>query len=146
MQQQFIDEFTNQGMKPKSVIIWDKQNHSMGDLHRAWGNKYESIIWWCNNGFTFPNKRPQDIISVAKVPANKLIHPNEKPVQLLISLIEKTTHENDIVLDCFMGSGSTGVACLNTNRNFVGIELDENYFNIAKNRIENYKGEKQNSI
>ena len=51
-------------------------------------------------------------------------------------LIENYTNENDIILDCFMGSGSTGVACMNTNRKFIGIELDENYFNIAKQRIE----------
>ena len=52
-------------------------------------------------------------------------------------LIKTYTNENDLVLDFTMGSGSTGVACLNTNRRFVGIELDEKYFNIAKNRIEN---------
>lgn len=127
-------------MKPKSVIIWDKQNHSMGDLHRAWGNKYESIIWWCNNEFSFPNKRPQDIISIPRVSPNKLIHPNEKPVDLLSILIEKTTRPNTTILDCFMGSGSTGIACLNTERNFIGMELDEKYFNIAKERIENIKG------
>lgn len=50
-------------------------------------------------------------------------------------LIENSSKENDIVLDPFMGSGSTGVACVNTNRNFIGVELDENYFNIAKERI-----------
>ena len=51
-------------------------------------------------------------------------------------LIENYTNENDIILDCFMGSGSTGVACMNTGRKFIGIELDKNYFNIAKQRIE----------
>ena len=50
-----------------------------------------------------------------------------------------SSNEGDIVLDCFMGSGSTGVACLNTNRRFIGIELNEKYFNIAKNRLENIK-------
>ena len=51
-------------------------------------------------------------------------------------LINEYTKEDDIILDCFMGSGSTGVACMNTNRKFIGIELDNNYFNIAKQRIE----------
>lgn len=64
------------------------------------------------------------------------MHPTQKPVALLEYLIKTYTNENDIVLDNCMGSGSTGVACLNTNRNFIGIELDENYFNIAKERIE----------
>ena len=64
------------------------------------------------------------------------IHPTEKPVELLEWLIKTYTNENEIVLDNCMGSGSTGVACINTNRRFIGIELDENYFNIAKERIE----------
>lgn len=64
-------------------------------------------------------------------------HPTQKPVALLEYLIKTYTDENDTVLDNCMGSGSTGVACINTNRNFIGIELDKNYFNIAKERIEN---------
>lgn len=63
-------------------------------------------------------------------------HPTQKPVALLEYLIKTYTNENETVLDNCMGSGSTGIACVNTNRNFIGIELDENYFNIAKDRIE----------
>ena len=63
-------------------------------------------------------------------------HPTQKPVALLQYLIKTYTKENDTVLDFTMGSGSTGVACKNTNRDFIGIELDQNYFNIAKERIE----------
>ena len=70
------------------------------------------------------------------MPPLKLVHPNEKPVQLLEFLIQKTTLKNATVLDCFMGSGSTGVACVNTNRNFIGMELDERYYKIAENRID----------
>lgn len=65
------------------------------------------------------------------------VHPTEKNIDLLKELIELHTFENDTVLDCFMGSGTTGAACKELNRNFIGIELDENYFNIAKQRIEN---------
>lgn len=64
-------------------------------------------------------------------------YPIQKPVELLKYLIKTYTKEGDMVLDNCMGSGSTGVACKNLNRNFIGIELDENYFNIAKQRIEN---------
>ena len=64
------------------------------------------------------------------------IHPTQKPVELLEYLIKTYTNEGMVVLDNCMGSGSTGVACLNTNRRFIGIELDESYFNIAKKRIE----------
>lgn len=66
---------------------------------------------------------------------NKL-HPTQKSLEILEHLINLHTFENDTVLDCFMGSGTTGVACVNANRNFIGIELDEKYFNIAKERIE----------
>ena len=63
------------------------------------------------------------------------LHPTQKPVDLLEYLIKTYTNENDIVLDNCMGSGSTGVACKNTNRLFIGIELDNTYFNLAKDRI-----------
>lgn len=65
------------------------------------------------------------------------LHPTQKPVNLLEYLIRTYTNPGDTVLDNCMGSGSTGVACINTDRNFIGIELDENYFNIARYRIEN---------
>ena len=64
------------------------------------------------------------------------LHPTQKPVALLEYLIKTYTLEGETVLDFTMGSGSTGVACLNTNRDFIGIELDEGYFNIVQNRIE----------
>ena len=63
------------------------------------------------------------------------LHPTQKPVALLEYLIKTYTNEGDVVLDNCMGSGSTGVACVNTNRDFMGIELDKDYFNIAKQRI-----------
>ena len=62
-------------------------------------------------------------------------HPTQKPVALLDYLIKTYTNENEVVLDFTMGSGSTGVACINTNRKFIGIELDDKYFEIAENRI-----------
>ena len=69
------------------------------------------------------------------------LHPTQKPINLMKYLIEVSSNENDIVLDPFMGSGSTGVACLNTNRNFIGIEINAKFYETAKNRIENTKVE-----
>ena len=63
-------------------------------------------------------------------------HPTEKPVELLKVLIENSSNEGDIVMDCFMGSGSTGVACIETNRKFLGIEIDKKYYDIAVRRIQ----------
>ena len=70
------------------------------------------------------------------------LHPTQKPVLLLEDLIKTFSNENDLVVDLTMGSCSTGIACMNTNRNFIGIELDENYFNISKNRVEEKRKEK----
>ena len=69
----------------------------------------------------------------------KMLHPTQKPVPLLEYLIKTYTNEGETVLDNCMGSGSTGVACVNTNRNFIGIELDEKYFKIAERRIKDAK-------
>lgn len=86
---------------------------------------------------------PVDILKFNDLPGNarERVHPTQKPVDLLEYLIKTYTQENEIVLDFTMGSGSTGVACKNTNRQFIGIEKDDKYFEVAKNRIENHKTE-----
>ena len=68
-----------------------------------------------------------------------MLHPTQKPVPLLEYLIKTYTNEGETVLDNCMGSGSTGVACVNTSRDFIGIELDEKYFKIAEGRIKDAK-------
>lgn len=78
---------------------------------------------------------PIDILEFNRVKLGGTVHPTQKPVELLEYLIKTYTNEGDTVLDFTMGSGSTGVACRNLNRKFIGIEMDENYFNIAKERI-----------
>ncbi len=84
----------------------------------------------------YTERHPKNIIKVNNVnSAHGIVHPTQKPVALMEYLIKTYTNENETVLDFTMGSGSTGVAAKNLNRNFIGIELDENYFNIAKERI-----------
>jgi DNA modification methylase len=80
---------------------------------------------------------PKDILHFSNGSQVNRLHPTQKPVALLEYLIKTYTLEGETVLDFTMGSGSTGVACKNLNRNFIGIERDEKYFEIAKNRIEN---------
>lgn len=93
--------------------------------------KWQRQITTINNGTRYPR-------DVQKFTHDKdKYHPTQKPVALLEYLIRTYTEEGDTVLDNVMGSGSTGVAAVNTGRNFIGIELDENYFNIAKERIMN---------
>ena len=123
----------------KNILIWDKGGNGMGDLKTNFGNINEFILF----GVKQINKLKQKPLN-GKRECNMLkfsrsgnkFHPTEKPLDLMEYLINKTTKENDWVLDMFMGSGATGVACKNTNRNFIGIELDKNYYEIAKKRID----------
>jgi site-specific DNA-methyltransferase (adenine-specific) len=89
----------------------------------------------------YTEKNPTSIIQYKVVPPKERLHPTQKPIALLEYLIKTYINENEIVLDNCIGSGSTGVACINTNRNFIGIEKDDKYFEIAKDRIE--KGERK---
>ena len=86
---------------------------------------------------------PRAIIKVSNRKEKK-VHPTQKPVELLQYLIETYSNEGDLVMDNTMGSGSTAIACMNTNRNFIGIELDDSYFAIAKKRVEEKRKEKEN--
>ena len=83
---------------------------------------------------TYTHKNPTTLIQFDKIRKDS-VHPTQKPVALVEYLIKTYTNEGETVLDFTMGSGTTGVACQNLNRNFIGIELDETYFNIAKERI-----------
>lgn len=85
---------------------------------------------------------PKDILNFKSVSSKERCHPNQKPLELLEYLIKTYTDEEMTVLDNCMGSGSTGVACVNTNRNFIGMELDDKYFEIAKERINKTKERK----
>lgn len=125
--------------KIKNILIWEKNNTSMGDLKGSYAPKYEMIIFAHKgrrelNGFRYPD------ILTAKKTGNKL-HPTQKPVELLKIFVNSSSSTGETVLDPFMGSGSTGVACVNTERNFIGIELDSVYFKTAKERIEKAKKE-----
>lgn len=83
--------------------------------------------------------QPSDVLEFNVVPnRNGKLHPTQKPVDLLEWLVKTYSNEGEIILDNCMGSGSTGEACIKTNRKFIGIELDDKYFEIAKNRLENY--------
>lgn len=89
---------------------------------------------------------PTDIISLSNANHTNRMHTTQKPVPLLEYLIRTYTNEGEIVLDNCMGSGSTGVACVNTNRNFIGMELDQQYFEIAKKRIEEAERSKEEAM
>ena len=119
--------------KIKNIIVWEKNNTSMGDLKGSYAPKYEMVIFAHKGRRILNGYRYADIIQ-SKRTGNKN-HPTEKPVELLEIFIKNSSNVSDTVFDGFMGSGSTGVACVNTGREFIGIELDKNYYDIANDRI-----------
>jgi site-specific DNA-methyltransferase (adenine-specific) len=107
----------------------DERARGNGSIN--YNNNTDKIFSTVNEGTRYPS----DYIEIKTVPNGKNIHPTQKPVDLLEYLIKTYTNEGDTVLDNCMGSGSTGVACINTNRKFIGMELDEKYFEVAKERL-----------
>lgn len=132
-----LNTFTANGFHFIKSLIWDKGNKIMGQYYMS---QFEYILFFRKGkGIKINNCGTSDILSVPnkklKDTNGKNLHDTEKPVNLMKILIENSSAENELVLDPFMGIGSTGVACVNTNRNFIGIELDQEYFEIAKERI-----------
>ena len=125
--------------KLKNIIVWNKNNHGTGDLKGAYAPKHEFILFGHKGRTLLREKRIPDIIDCSKVLSKKLTHPTEKPQELLEIFIKQSSDEGSIIFDGFMGTGSCGIAAKKLNRKFVGIELDEKYFNIAKDRLENIK-------
>ena len=105
--------------------------------HKQNCKKAEEYNDYCLASYDSTERYPTQILQFKTDRQKSALHPTQKPVALLEYLIKTYTNEGETVLDFTMGSGSTGVACVNTNRNFIGIELDEGYFQIAKQRIEN---------
>lgn len=132
------DYFVNKRKCNWNLLTWHKTNPIP-----ACGNKYitdtEFILFFREKGVkihgTYDTKKTYYVTPLNTKDKKLYNHPTCKPVEILQNLILNSSLENDIVLDSFMGSGSTGVACKNTNRKFIGIELDKNYFEIASERL-----------
>jgi site-specific DNA-methyltransferase (adenine-specific) len=115
-----------------NVLIWKKNNATPN----KWYMKNCEYIIFCSKGKAkFINNCGSKTVHEFNNPRNK-IHPTEKPLELMKLYVLNSSGKGDIILDPFMGSGTTGVAAKNLNRSFIGIELDETYFNIAKERID----------
>ena len=120
----------------KNILVWVKNNHGSGDLKGSYAPKHEFVLYAHKGRCLLRDGRRPDILEFPKVSGSKMVHPTEKPVDLCKRLILDASDVNATVLDPFMGSGTTGVACVNTGRKFIGIERDPQYFKIAKDRIE----------
>lgn len=122
----------------KNILIWDRVIIGMGDLN-SYGASYDIIYFCYNEKFKGLNGvRDRDILSHQRVSPNNLIHPTEKPIDLLEFLIKKSSNENDVVCDIFAGGGSTIMASINLNRKFIGCELKKEYYDICKGKLEEY--------
>lgn len=126
------------GFETKDMIRLEKSNPMPRNRDRRYITDYECAIWLVKSGakWTFNRQdskyeRPKFVGSIESG-----LHPTQKNLKLMEWLIKIHSNELYTVLDCFMGSGTTGLACKNLNRNFIGIEKDEKYFEIAKQRIE----------
>ena len=122
----------------KDMLRLEKTNPMPRNRDRRYVTDYECAIWftkkkakWCFNRQDTSYQRPKFVCSV-----DKGLHPTQKSLKLMQDLVMIHSNEGDVILDCFMGSGTTGVAAKNLNRDFIGIEMDEGYFKVAQERIE----------
>ena len=134
----FKSEFEKR-FKLKNIIVWNKNNHGSGDLKAAYAPKYELILYGHKGRSLFRGKRLPDVQDYKKVPGKEMLHPTEKPIDMLEVFIRNNSDPNCNILDPFMGSGTTAIAAINTNRNFIGFELDETYYNLSLQRIAEVK-------
>lgn len=125
------------GFTVKSQVVWNRMHHGMGDLKGAFAPMHDIIWYACKGRRVFVNGRPKSVIEAKRPsPSQDYGHPTCKPTALMETLIKNIDDgSGGVILDAFMGSGTTGVAAKSLNRKFIGIELDETYFNIAKERI-----------
>ena len=133
-QHEYISVFCNGKLNYYPIMekrdkVKKSKNYSNSKVCRLQSNDMKERI--------YTEKYPTSILTYSNASQKGRLHPTQKPTELLEYLIKTYTKEYEVVLDNCMGSGSTGVACKRLNRNFIGIELDKNYFDIAKERIEN---------
>lgn len=129
------------GFIVKDILRWIKDNPMPRNRDRRYIVDYEFALWavkkkskWTFNRLNENYDRPEMKYPIV-AGKEKTTHPTQKPLKLMNELVTRHSNVGDVVLDLFMGSGTTGVSCRKLNRKFIGIELDEDYFEIAKNRI-----------
>ena len=118
----------------KNILIWEKNNTGMGDLEADFAPKIEFILFLMKGRKTINGNRDPNILRFNKT--GNIYHPTQKPIELFEYLLSKFSAIEEVILDPFAGSGTTGVACVMTNRKYILIEKDEKYCEIARKRIE----------
>ena len=130
------------GFIVKDIIRWIKKNPMPRNTDRRYVNDCEFAVWAVKAGKPWTFNKPKKVgylkpeIITGVVPGGKKrLHPTQKHLEVMERLVEIHTNENDLVYDPFMGSGTTAVACINKKRNVIGSEIDEKYYNISMERI-----------
>ena len=134
---QYINYFEELGATT-DLLTWHKTN-PVPTCNNKYLSDTEYLLYFRKDGVpmygTYATKKKYYVTPTNKEDKKLYKHPTIKPVEIIQNLIINSSQENDVVLDCFMGSGTTGVACKKLNRDFIGIELDEEYYKIACERI-----------
>jgi DNA modification methylase len=130
---EWIEEVKKNAFELKNIIIWKKNNWSMGDLKGAYAGQYEIILFAHKGRIELKNGRGQDIWEFDRVPPKE--HPTMKPIDLIQKAVLDTTNETNLILDLFLGSGSTMVASHQLKRKCYGMELDTKYCQVIVNRM-----------
>lgn len=138
--QEMLNTATECGFRFIKSLIWNKGNKIMGQFYMS---QFEYILFFRKGKGKKINKcGTADILNVpnkkTKGEDGKNIHDTEKPVELMKILIENSSQEGELVLDPFLGVGATAMACKELNRDYIGVELDEKYYNIACKRVNDY--------
>lgn len=128
----------------KNILIWDKFSQGMGDLRTDYGCSYEMICYCSKLNKNIKSLNGERNTNIIRMTNDKNeIHPTQKPLKLFSFLVEKSTNPNDLILDCFSGSGTTAVACHNLNRRFICIEKDEDYYKASVERLLNAQAQQK---
>ena len=138
---QLMNDVQDVGFKMINLLVWEKNNCTPSQYYMK-NCEYTLLIRKGNSKYINNIGASKTVHKFDNIIGNK-VHPTEKPIDLMSFYVENSSNIGDTVLDMFMGSGSTGVACINTNRNFIGIEMDDNYFNIAEKRIKEASNNKK---
>ena len=141
---QWLEYFENTNLDLKNIIIWKKNNWSMGDLKGAYAGQYEVILYLNKGRVELSGARDTDIWEFNREPPK--MHPTMKPIDLIAYALNKSSKKGEIVLDCFGGSGSTLIACEQLNRKCYMMELDPIYCDVIINRWEKFTGKKAEKI
>ncbi|WP_289258692.1 site-specific DNA-methyltransferase [Campylobacter sp.] len=136
------DSLESAGCDVKDILVWQKSNPMPRNINRRYVQDMEFAIWAVMNGSKWVFNKPKNISYLRSLYSAPIVsgkektgHPTQKSLKIMQEIIKNHTNSGDLILDPFMGSGSTGVASVGLGRKFIGVELSKNYYNIAKDRL-----------